>query len=83
EASGDFSVMQLYKLGLSATNSDLIICGSQDNGTNFYDGSKWKYEYGAMGWNAQSTIAIPIKGTFPCITAISKNQAMAVRLITT
>ncbi|MDQ1267197.1 MAG: hypothetical protein QG635_2351 [Bacteroidota bacterium] len=36
------SITQYYSISVSATNPDIIFAGSQDNGSNLYDGSSWK-----------------------------------------
>ncbi|MDQ1266342.1 MAG: hypothetical protein QG635_1494, partial [Bacteroidota bacterium] len=43
---------QFYRLGLSSTNSNLIIAGSQDNGTKLKNGSNWSDVIGGDGMEA-------------------------------
>ncbi|MBC7407036.1 MAG: hypothetical protein H7339_01480 [Arcicella sp.] len=48
--SSNLSIAQPYAVGLSATNSNLIISGHQDNGTNLTsDLVNWKQIFGADG----------------------------------
>jgi PKD repeat protein len=49
EISDGLAIAQVYKLGLSQTQSDLTICGYQDNGTAFIDGGSWATEIGGDG----------------------------------
>lgn len=48
EISSGLAISQLYRIGQSATNADLIINGYQDNGTAIYDGG-WRTEIGGDG----------------------------------
>ncbi len=43
------TIMQLYRFSNSATVNNLIIAGSQDNGTNMYRNNKWYNVYGGDG----------------------------------
>lgn len=60
--NGAMNIAQIYKLGLSASSSSLIVTGHQDNGTNKWDGTNWTEIYGGDGadcfisWNNNNTI---------------------------
>ncbi len=60
--NGLMNIAQIYKLGLSATSSSLIVTGHQDNGTNKWNGTIWIAIYGGDGadcfisWNNNNTI---------------------------
>ncbi|MCX7727902.1 MAG: T9SS type A sorting domain-containing protein [Bacteroidia bacterium] len=60
--NGNMNIAQIYKLGLSATSSSLIVTGHQDNGTNKWNGTTWTNIYGGDGmdcfisWNNNNTI---------------------------
>ncbi|GAB4447766.1 MAG: hypothetical protein OHK0036_02460 [Bacteroidia bacterium] len=60
--NGAMNIAQIYKLGLSATSSSLIVTGHQDNGTNKWNGTSWTEIYGGDGadcfisWNNNNTI---------------------------
>ncbi|GIV26966.1 MAG: glycosyl hydrolase [Bacteroidia bacterium] len=60
--NGLMNIAQIYKLGLSATSSSLIVTGHQDNGTNKWNGTTWSEIYGGDGadcfisWNNNNTI---------------------------
>ena len=69
--NGAMNIAQIYKLGLSATSSSLIVTGHQDNGTNKWNGTSWTEIYGGDGadcfisWNNNNTIvASYIQGDF-------------------
>ncbi len=69
--NGAMNIAQIYKLGLSATSSSLIVTGHQDNGTNKWNGTSWTEIYGGDGadcfisWNNNNTIvASYIEGDF-------------------
>lgn len=50
DISSGMQIMQLYRLGGTPQNADLVISGSQDNGCNLYDGSgTWLHVQGADG----------------------------------
>jgi photosystem II stability/assembly factor-like uncharacterized protein len=42
-------ISQIYKLGNSKQNPDLLLCGLQDNGTFGYNGTVWKEKTGGDG----------------------------------
>lgn len=46
DISGDLQILQIYRLGTSATNANINITGNQDNGTYKCDGENW---YGIIG----------------------------------
>ena len=69
--NGNMNIAQVYKMGLSANNSNIIVTGHQDNGTNLSNGSSWSSIYGGDGadcfidWNNNNTIiASYINGDF-------------------
>jgi PKD repeat protein len=41
EISNGLAISQPYKLGQSATESEMVVNGYQDNGTSIYDGTSW------------------------------------------
>jgi PKD repeat protein len=41
EISSGLAISQPYKLGQSATESELVVNGYQDNGSSIYDGNSW------------------------------------------
>lgn len=43
------NITQFYRLGLSYTNPNMIIAGSQDNGTSMLSNREWKKMYGGDG----------------------------------
>lgn len=50
DKSAGLQISQFYRLSTSQTNPNLIIGGTQDNGTNLYTGSNnWKHVVGADG----------------------------------
>ncbi len=49
DLSNGLEIAQLYKIGSSATNEDLILSGWQDNGTNRLLGSNWRRVIGGDG----------------------------------
>ena len=49
DQSDGLNITQFYRLGCSATNSDIVYLGAQDNGTDRYDGTSWTQVYGADG----------------------------------
>jgi PKD repeat protein len=59
--NGAMNIAQMYKMGLSASNANLIITGHQDNGTNLYTGG-WSEVMGGDGmccfidWNNNNTM---------------------------
>ena len=48
DRSSGLGIAQVYKIGQSATEKDLVINGYQDNGTAVYDGN-WRTEIGGDG----------------------------------
>jgi PKD repeat protein len=53
DLSNGLQIAQPYRLGLSATNSNLLVTGFQDNGTNRWSGtSSWNYIQGGDGMEA-------------------------------
>lgn len=50
DISGNLSILQVYRLGLSATNNEIIITGNQDNGSFKRNaGNEWSYILGGDG----------------------------------
>lgn len=49
EITSGLGISQIYKIGQSATQTDLIINGYQDNGTAIYDNGSWATEIGGDG----------------------------------
>jgi len=49
DISNGLNITQYYRLGCSATNSDIVYLGAQDNGTDRFDGTSWTQVYGADG----------------------------------
>jgi CUB domain/Divergent InlB B-repeat domain/Secretion system C-terminal sorting domain/Fibronectin type III domain len=50
DISSNLAIAQLYGLGLSASNPNVIISGHQDNGTNLTtNGTSWREVYGGDG----------------------------------
>lgn len=49
ELSNDLHILQIYKIGASALNSNLVMTGQQDNGTFFPREGKWAKVYVADG----------------------------------
>ncbi len=56
DISNNLGIAQVARIGVSATNPNLIMAGMQDNGTNKFDGSSWTIVYGGDGCE---TIADP------------------------
>ncbi len=48
----NLGIAQVARIGVSATNPNLILAGMQDNGTNKFDGSTWRIIYGGDGCEA-------------------------------
>jgi len=48
DISNGLEILQVYQLGLNPTN-DRIICGAQDNGTNYFRNNKWECVLGGDG----------------------------------
>lgn len=49
EISSDLAIAQVYKLGQSASQQNLIINGYQDNGTSLYSNGNWTTQIGGDG----------------------------------
>ncbi|MFK7970668.1 MAG: T9SS type A sorting domain-containing protein [Bacteroidia bacterium] len=49
QRSQGMGIAQVYKMGQSASNPDLVINGYQDNGTAIYRGGSWSTEIGGDG----------------------------------
>ncbi len=49
DKSDGLSIGQIYRLGCSATNPNLVITGWQDNGSNLYSSSNWGQVLGGDG----------------------------------
>lgn len=49
DLSFGMEITQFYRFGGSPQNANLIIAGSQDNGSNFWDGTNWTHVMGADG----------------------------------
>jgi photosystem II stability/assembly factor-like uncharacterized protein len=45
----NLGILQIYRIGTSATDHKLVLTGSQDNGTNIYDNDEWGKSFGADG----------------------------------
>ena len=69
--NGLMNIAQIYKLGLSASNSGRIVTGHQDNGSNLSNGTAWSEIYGGDGcdcfidWGNNNTIIVSyVNGDF-------------------
>jgi len=49
DISGNMGIAQIYRMGLAATNSGLLITGHQDNGTNLKNGTNYEEVLGGDG----------------------------------
>lgn len=50
DISSDLAIAQIYSIGVSATNPNLVISGHQDNGTNLTsNANNWQQVYGGDG----------------------------------
>lgn len=49
DLSNGLEIAQMYKIGLSATNPNLMLSGWQDNGTNRLNGTAWRRVIGGDG----------------------------------
>lgn len=49
EKNTDLSIAQMYRMGSSASNANLILTGWQDNGTNFNNNNSWGKVIGGDG----------------------------------
>lgn len=52
DLSNGLAIAQIYRLGTTPQNTDLVISGWQDNGCNKWDGTNWTRVYGADGMEA-------------------------------
>ena len=52
DISANLEVAQIYRLGISQTNQNLVISGWQDNGTNLKDGVNWSRVIGGDGFES-------------------------------
>jgi PKD repeat protein len=50
DRSDGLQIGQMYRLGCSATNADIVIQGWQDNGTNLYNNGNWDRVMGGDGF---------------------------------
>jgi PKD repeat protein len=50
DRSNGLQIGEMYRLGGAATNSNLVIQGWQDNGTNLYDAGSWSRPIGGDGF---------------------------------
>src|SRR6185295_13832344 len=53
DLSNSLMVAQVYRMGSSETNPDIIYSGWQDNGSNKWDGTSWTQVYYADGMEAR------------------------------
>jgi PKD repeat protein len=49
DISSNLTIAQQYRIGLSASNANLLLAGHQDNGTNRLNGTTWAQVYGGDG----------------------------------
>lgn len=49
DLSAGLSILQIYRMGASYSNPNLILEGSQDNGTFLYHNGQWHHVYGGDG----------------------------------
>lgn len=54
-------IRENYKLGLSQSDNDIVICGSQDNGTTIKNDNEWVEAHGADGMEG---IVLPINPNY-------------------
>lgn len=52
DLSNGIHITQYYRLGLSAQNANLVICGAQDNGSHLTDSPTWDKVMGGDGMEA-------------------------------
>jgi len=52
DLSSGLNIMQFYKFGGTPQNPNKIIGGTQDNGSNLYNGANWTHLFGADGGEA-------------------------------
>lgn len=53
DLSDGIEVTQFYRISGSPQNSNIVIGGTQDNGSNLYDGNQWTHVMGADGMQAR------------------------------
>lgn len=49
DLSTGLSITQYYRIGMSAKNQDMLVCGAQDNGSSMYLNGSWNMLYGGDG----------------------------------
>lgn len=49
DISNGLQITQFYRIGMSVSNENLVVGGSQDNGTHKYNGTTWKNILGGDG----------------------------------
>ncbi|MFH0866446.1 MAG: T9SS type A sorting domain-containing protein [Bacteroidota bacterium] len=59
DKSSTLSIAQMYRLGCSATDPDLVITGWQDNGSNLYNNSAWSNVIGGDGMECMIDYSAP------------------------
>jgi len=59
DISAGLSILQIYRMGVSVTNPDLIIEGAQDNGTYLYNSGQWNRVYGGDGMDCAIDPVLP------------------------
>ncbi len=52
DLSANLAIAQQYRIGLSASNANILVSGHQDNGTNKYNSGPWTQIYGGDGMEA-------------------------------
>lgn len=52
DLSNGMAIAQVYRLGTTPQNTNLVISGWQDNGCNKWDGTSWRQLFGADGMEA-------------------------------
>lgn len=50
--NANLSIMQFYRMGASELDTNLVIAGSQDNGTSMLRGKNWTHVYSADGFES-------------------------------
>jgi photosystem II stability/assembly factor-like uncharacterized protein len=59
DKSGTLSIAQIYRLGCSATDPDLVMTGWQDNGSNLYSNPDWSNVIGGDGMECMIDFSSP------------------------
>lgn len=59
DKSASLSIAQMYRLGCSATDPDLVMTGWQDNGSNLYNSGSWSNVIGGDGMECMIDNASP------------------------